>query len=198
MNMLYYGDNLEVLRKYIPDESVDLIYLDPPFNSQADHNILCKEQNGTYSASQIRVFPSDGMMYEEFNRLRKNPDWLSGKFIYLHDWAEKKAKRKQKQRTINLSTMGRSILPQSFVINVPSWSVFDKWLHYNFILIEELSAKTFRKTYGPRLLSLYLERLMDIALSQRRDKFTELNHYAENGFEDKDKLEMKEFVMGWA
>ncbi|MCL4447877.1 MAG: hypothetical protein M0Z77_10400 [Thermoplasmatales archaeon] len=51
MNRLYYGDNLEVLRKYIPDESVDLIYLDPPFNSQADYNLLYKEQNGTKSAS---------------------------------------------------------------------------------------------------------------------------------------------------
>ena len=56
MNRLYYGDNLEVLRKYIPDESIDLIYLDPPFNSQANYNILYKEQNGTQSASQIKAF----------------------------------------------------------------------------------------------------------------------------------------------
>ncbi|MCL5873826.1 MAG: restriction endonuclease [Candidatus Thermoplasmatota archaeon] len=56
MNELYYGDNLEVLRKYIADESVDLVYLDPPFNSQADYNILYKEQNGTKSASQIEAF----------------------------------------------------------------------------------------------------------------------------------------------
>lgn len=56
MNKLYYGDNLEVLRKYIPDESIDLIYLDPPFNSKADYNILYKEHNGTKSASQIQAF----------------------------------------------------------------------------------------------------------------------------------------------
>ena len=56
MNRLYYGDNLEVLRKYIADESVDLIYLDPPFNSKADYNILYKEQNGIQSASQIKAF----------------------------------------------------------------------------------------------------------------------------------------------
>ena len=43
MNRLYYGDNLEVLRKYIADESVDLVYLDPPFNSKADYNILYRE-----------------------------------------------------------------------------------------------------------------------------------------------------------
>jgi len=35
-NKLYYGDNLQVLRDYIPDQSVDLIYLDPPFNSRQD------------------------------------------------------------------------------------------------------------------------------------------------------------------
>jgi 16S rRNA G966 N2-methylase RsmD len=35
-NLLYYGDNLDILRRYVDDESVDLIYLDPPFNSNAD------------------------------------------------------------------------------------------------------------------------------------------------------------------
>ena len=39
-NTLYYGDNLDVLRRYIKDESVDLIYLDPPFNSSVDYNVL--------------------------------------------------------------------------------------------------------------------------------------------------------------
>ena len=39
-NVLYYGDNLDILRRYIDDDSVDLIYLDPPFNSNADYNVL--------------------------------------------------------------------------------------------------------------------------------------------------------------
>jgi 16S rRNA G966 N2-methylase RsmD len=39
-NKLYYGDNLEVLRDYIPDQSADLIYLDPPFNFRQDYNVL--------------------------------------------------------------------------------------------------------------------------------------------------------------
>ena len=42
-NVLYYGDNLEILRKYIPDNSIDLIYLDPPFNSKVTYNVLGKE-----------------------------------------------------------------------------------------------------------------------------------------------------------
>jgi len=55
-NTLYYGDNLEVLRHYIPDESIDLIYLDPPFKSNQDYNILFKEKNGTDSTAQIKIF----------------------------------------------------------------------------------------------------------------------------------------------
>ena len=55
-NMLYYGDNLEILRRYVPTESVDLIYLDPPFKSNQDYNILFSEQDGTRSAAQIKAF----------------------------------------------------------------------------------------------------------------------------------------------
>lgn len=55
-NTLYYGDNLDILRRYIPDESVDLVYLDPPFKSNQNYNVLFKEQNGSRAASQIRAF----------------------------------------------------------------------------------------------------------------------------------------------
>jgi len=55
-NTLYYGDNLDVLRRYIKDESVDLVYLDPPFNSNATYNVLFAEKNGSRAASQIRAF----------------------------------------------------------------------------------------------------------------------------------------------
>jgi site-specific DNA-methyltransferase (adenine-specific) len=55
-NMLYYGDNLDILKHHIPNESVDLIYLDPPFNSQADYNVLFKESTGEESKAQIQAF----------------------------------------------------------------------------------------------------------------------------------------------
>ena len=55
-NTLYYGDNLPILRKYVPDESVDLVYLDPPFNSNQDYNVLFKEQSGESSPAQIKAF----------------------------------------------------------------------------------------------------------------------------------------------
>jgi DNA modification methylase len=56
VNTLYYGDNLEVLRKHIGDESVDLVYLDPPFNSQRDYNLLFREQSGEPAQAQIKAF----------------------------------------------------------------------------------------------------------------------------------------------
>ncbi len=55
-NTLYYGDNLEVLRKHLADESIDLIYLDPPFNSNRDYNLLFKEQTGEPAQAQIKAF----------------------------------------------------------------------------------------------------------------------------------------------
>lgn len=55
-NLLYYGDNLDVLRRHIKDESVDLVYLDPPFNSNANYNVLFAEQGGTPSHAQITAF----------------------------------------------------------------------------------------------------------------------------------------------
>ena len=55
-NKLYYGDNLQVLRDSIADESVDLIYLDPPFNSNASYNVLFKGPKGHESPAQIEAF----------------------------------------------------------------------------------------------------------------------------------------------
>ncbi|MCX7989115.1 MAG: site-specific DNA-methyltransferase, partial [Aquificaceae bacterium] len=67
-NLLYYGDNLRVLREYIKDESVDLIYLDPPFNSKADYNVLFKEPTGEPSQAQIVAFEDTWHWTEETER----------------------------------------------------------------------------------------------------------------------------------
>ena len=68
INTLYYGDNLKVLREYIPDSSVDLIYLDPPFNSKADYNILYKEPTGEPSEAQITAFEDTWHWTEDTER----------------------------------------------------------------------------------------------------------------------------------
>ena len=71
-NQLYYGDNLDILRTYIPDESVDLIYIDPPFNSNQAYNVIFSETDGASSQAQIHVFedtwhwgePTEGAYHE--------------------------------------------------------------------------------------------------------------------------------------
>ena len=55
-NKLYFGDNLDILRHHVSDASVDLIYLDPPFNSNANYNVLFQEKSGQQSAAQITAF----------------------------------------------------------------------------------------------------------------------------------------------
>ncbi len=55
-NRLFFGDNLEIMRKDLADESVDLVYLDPPFNSAASYNVLFEEKSGEQSSAQITAF----------------------------------------------------------------------------------------------------------------------------------------------
>lgn len=55
-NTLFYGDNLEILREYTADQSIDLVYLDPPFNSSRNYNVLFKDESGKESESQITAF----------------------------------------------------------------------------------------------------------------------------------------------
>ncbi|MBC7603568.1 MAG: hypothetical protein H7255_13030, partial [Ramlibacter sp.] len=55
-NHLYFGDNLGVLRESIASESVDLVYLDPPFNSSRDYNVLFSSPKGGESSAQITAF----------------------------------------------------------------------------------------------------------------------------------------------
>ncbi|MBW3622604.1 MAG: site-specific DNA-methyltransferase [Armatimonadetes bacterium] len=70
MNTLFYGDNLQVLREQVPDESVDLVYLDPPFNSARNYNVLFRQVKGDPSPAQIMAFEDtwtwSPRLYDEF------------------------------------------------------------------------------------------------------------------------------------
>lgn len=55
-NKLFFGDNLDILRQYVPDKSVDLIYLDPPFQSNQNYNVLFETRSGEESPSQVQAF----------------------------------------------------------------------------------------------------------------------------------------------
>ncbi|MGH8274449.1 MAG: DNA methyltransferase [Gammaproteobacteria bacterium] len=78
MNRLYYGDNLHVLREHVADESVDLIYLDPPFNSKRDYNLLLKTPKGHQSDAQITAFEDSWHWGEqaerEFSEILRSPN----------------------------------------------------------------------------------------------------------------------------
>jgi DNA modification methylase len=88
-NVLYYGDNLEVLRKHFPNECVDLIYLDPPFNSKADYNILFKEASGEESVAQIQAFSDfwhwDKNAEKTYLEIQEDPNLIDMiKFLHAH------------------------------------------------------------------------------------------------------------------
>src|SRR3954469_4410810 len=72
MNLLYYGANLDVLRRHVENESVDLVYLDPPFNSNASYNVLFAERDGTQAASQIKAFEDTWRWDEDAARAYQN------------------------------------------------------------------------------------------------------------------------------
>ena len=55
-NVLYYGDNLDILRRYLPDAAVDLVYLDPPFNSNRDDNVIFRNESGNATDAQLLAF----------------------------------------------------------------------------------------------------------------------------------------------
>jgi len=75
MGTLYYGDNLDIMRRYLKDESVDLVYLDPPFNSAQTYNAFFHEKDGTDAASQIRAFEHTSRWKLESNHRNGSSGW---------------------------------------------------------------------------------------------------------------------------
>jgi len=75
-NTLYYGDNLEVMREHIIAESVDLVYLDPPWNSARDYNVLFKQARKDENQAQIMAFTDTWQWskrrYDEFMDDQRN------------------------------------------------------------------------------------------------------------------------------
>jgi site-specific DNA-methyltransferase (adenine-specific) len=85
MKRLYYGDNLQVLRENIPDECIDLIYLDPPFNSKANYNILFKNTTGGSSEAQITAFEDTWTWGIESERFLDEIQDIKGELYQLLD-----------------------------------------------------------------------------------------------------------------
>jgi site-specific DNA-methyltransferase (adenine-specific) len=58
-NLLYYGDNLDILRRYLPVAAVELVSLDPPFNSNRDDNVIFRDESGNASDAELLAFDPD-------------------------------------------------------------------------------------------------------------------------------------------
>jgi adenine specific DNA methylase Mod len=74
-NTLFYGDNLAILREHVADESIDLIYLDPPFNSNASYNVLFRAPDGHQSQAQIEAFDDPRHWNAPAERLEVTQMW---------------------------------------------------------------------------------------------------------------------------
>ena len=77
MGTLYYGDNLTILREHIADESVDLVYLDPPFNSNANYNVLFRAPEGHQSHAQMEAFEDTGTGTRKSRSSRSRNCWAA-------------------------------------------------------------------------------------------------------------------------
>ena len=75
MGILYFGDNLDILREHIKDESIDLIYLDPPFNSKQAYNLLFKTPKGQNSDAEITAFEDTWHWGEQAERYKYQFQW---------------------------------------------------------------------------------------------------------------------------
>jgi site-specific DNA-methyltransferase (adenine-specific) len=165
-NKLYFGDNLKILRDYVEDASVDLIYLDPPFNSQATYNVLFKEKSGEESAAQIMAFEDTwgwGLepeaVYKQIvtNGPRKLADLMQALLAFL---GRNDMMAYLVMMAIRLVELHRVLKPTgsiylhcdptaSHYLKLTLDSIFSPWNFLNEIIWKRTSAHSSAKRYGP-------------------------------------------------
>ncbi len=143
-----------------------------------------------------------GMRYVELQRLRENPGWLDGGFVFLPKGSMLKVKAKQKERAIRLSDMGKTLLPDLFQVphplpTLPSFDMKMKRLSSRILGGKEINNKTFRKTWESWLVYYYPEKALQIALSQGHTTTTQYGYYLNMPFTENDKKDMRKWVEGW-
>ena len=143
-----------------------------------------------------------GMRYAELQRLRENPDWLDGKFVYLPRGSMLKVKAKQKERAIRLSDMGKTLLQDLFQVphplpELPALDMKLRRLSRRILEGNPINNKSFRKTWESWLAFYYPEKALQIALSQGHTTTTQYEHYLNIPFDDEDRREMRKWVEGW-
>lgn len=155
-------------------------------------------------ANQVRLdaLLLTGLRYVEAQRLREHPEWFDGKFIHLPEYAQLKAKRRQRERWVRLNPQGQQILPFFFKgPPLPSWKAWSealrRWAARANLDPAGLGPKTTRKTWESWLVAAYPERITEIFLSQGHTELTSLKHYLNLPFTEVDRLEMRKWTLGW-
>lgn len=151
-NALYFGDNLEWLRDrdHFPDESVDLIYLDPPFNSKADYNKIFSEPGGLQSRAQIKAFDdtwdwASATSVEAYTQIAESP---YGEVTNFVKWVADRRDRDSRSMAAYLSMMGVRLIELKRVLK-PTGSIYlhcdPTASHYLKVLMDTVfGARNFR------------------------------------------------------
>jgi len=167
-NQLYFGDNLTILREHVPDESVDLVYLDPPFNSQATYNVLFGEKNGTESQAQITAFedtwhwgPEAEATYHDIVTSQEGPQKLAGLIQALRGFLGRNDMMAYLvMMSVRLSELHRVLKPTgsiylhcdptaSHYLRLLMDAVFDPRNFKNELIWKRTNAHSGSKRYGP-------------------------------------------------
>jgi hypothetical protein len=143
-----------------------------------------------------------GLRYVEAQRFQDNSDWLDGRFVHLPASAQRKARRKQRERWVRLSDRGVTVIPYFLKgETLPSWKAWTqdlkRWAINGSIDAASLGPKTTRKTWESWLVSSHPERALEILLSQGHTIAVSLNHYLGLPFSSSDREQMQEWVAGW-
>ena len=137
------------------------------------------------------------MRYAELLRLRGHQEWLNGQFIHLPPGeGQRKAKRTSSGRWVRLSIQGKKAVEALFDIQLPSNNSINQYFNYNFH-ISDFSLKSLRKTYESWLVYYYPQQQLEVAMSQGHTMVTQVRHYLNLPFTQREKLEMGEYVEGW-
>ncbi|MEM2778316.1 MAG: hypothetical protein QXH00_06470 [Candidatus Jordarchaeales archaeon] len=167
-----------------------------------EYELLRKGAKKLQNQVRLDTLLLTGLRYVEAQRLYENPIWFDGKFIHLPEYAQKKAKRKQRERWVRLNPQGQQILPFFFKgPPLPSWKAWTeclkRWAARAGLDPTGLGPKTTRKTWESWLVTCYPKRIMEVFLSQGHTELTSLRHYLNLPFTEVDKLEMKRWTSGW-
>ena len=162
-----------------------------------------KGHGGIDNKVNLNTLLFTGLRYVEALRLRDHPEWVSGGFIHLPDWADKKVMRRQRGREIKLTPRAVDTLEHYFTVRrLPgTWGGFTKnlarWAKNAGLDPKGMSVKTTRKTWESWLIKSYPTRVYEVMYSQGHSGRVSLEHYQGFAFDEHELIEMRQYIEGW-